>query len=104
MFIDMDFYIPFNKNGDFWYSSRDFQKTGNVIESSILSIRDKFIIDDDEDKSQNCSLYSSCKKIDENLFEILTDDPDDKHIERIKKGILYEDPKLLFKTTDVYDI
>ena len=68
IFIDMDFYIPFNKYGDFWYSSRDFQKTGNVIESSILSIRDKFIIDDDEDESQNCSLYSSCKKIDENLF------------------------------------
>ena len=102
MFIDMDFYIPFNKNGDFWYSSRDFQKTGNVIESSILSIRDKFIIDDDEDESQNCSSYSSCKKIDENLFEILTYDPDDKHIERIKNGILYEDPKLLFKTTDIY--
>ena len=103
MFIDMDFYIPFNENGDFWYSSRDFQKTGNIIQSRILSIRDKFIVDDIEDETQDCYKYSTCTKIDQNLFEILTDNPDDKHIQRIKNGILYEDPKLLFKTTEIYE-
>lgn len=100
MYIDMDFYIPFKKDGTFWYSSKEFQETGNRIDARMLTITDNPVIVSDEDDEHQCSEHDSdtCKRLDEHLFEITSKEPSDKHIEKIKNGILYEDPKLLFQT------
>lgn len=95
-FIDMAFYIPFRKDGTFWYSSKEYKATRKTIVCSVLKVFDKFYVNGNKVQDFNNEDYTICKKIDNNLFEIHRMAPGKKHIDRISNGVMYSEPVLLF--------
>lgn len=98
MFVDMAFYIPFDNEGSFWYSSEEFNKTRKRIESRSLRVHDRFFVEGESVQNFHYKEFANyCKELDENLFEVGISVPDKKHVKRIKNGELYSEPKLLFR-------
>jgi hypothetical protein len=91
LLIDMSCYLPFS-NGEFWYSSEDFLKNGR-IQSQILYVFDKVEQDNVIIQDFNTELHTNVKQICENLYMVTRLSPSEKHIERIKQGIIYKEPE-----------
>jgi len=89
MLVDMAFYIPFDKEGTFWYSSEDYKKYG-TIECKTLHTFDKT-----EYNGEIIHEFESCEQIMENLFVVSQTAPSEKHIKRIENGEMYMKPVLI---------
>ena len=94
LLIDISFYLPFNEKGDFWYSADHYVKHGTVSFKQYSSYATVVY------KGQELTNYHTddsleIKEIVDGLFEIVTECPTTKDIDRIEKGILYSDPILL---------
>lgn len=95
-FIDIAFYIPFRKDGTFWYSSKEYNRTRKQIACNVLKVFDKFYVNGDKVQDFNKEEHTVCKKAAKDLFEIRRMVPDEKHINRILRNNFYRDPVLLF--------
>jgi hypothetical protein len=88
LLIDMACYLPLDDKGTFWYSSEDYLKYGR-IKSQVLYVFDK--IYQDGEIIQNFSTQS--EQICENMFLVSKVSPSEKHINRIKQGMMYKQPQ-----------
>ncbi len=94
LLIDISFYLPFNEKGDFWYSADRYIKHGTMSFKQYSSYATVVY------KGQELTNYHTndgleIKEIVDGLFEIVSECPTTKDIDRIEKGILYPDPVLL---------
>lgn len=86
MLVNMAFYIPFNKEGKFWYSPEEYMKYGK-IETKALYTFNKIEYNDEIIQE-----FKSSEQIIESLFVVKQISPSDKHIKRIKNGEMYMKP------------
>lgn len=93
MLMDMVFYLPFDKDGNFWYSVEEYIKNGKIKSECLYSF-DKITINGTINQDLNES-YDSCIEIVKGLFIVMKTSPSDKHIKRINEGIYYREPILI---------
>ena len=93
MLMDVVFYLPFDKDGNFWYSVEEYIKNGKIKSECLYSF-DKITINGTIKQDLNES-YDSCIEIVEGLFIVMKTSPSDKHIKRINEGIYYREPILI---------
>ena len=93
MLMDVVFYLPFDKDGNFWYSVEEYIKNGKIKSECLYSF-DKITINGTINQDLNES-YDSCIEIVEGLFIVMKTSPSDKHIKRINEGIYYREPILI---------
>tara|TARA_B110000858_G_C17802657_1_gene476136 strand:- start:3428 stop:4024 length:597 start_codon:yes stop_codon:yes gene_type:complete len=94
LLIDMACYLPFDDEGTFWYSAESYIKHGK-IRSQALYTFDKISEDDEVIQDFNTEHDTSVTKICDNLFMVVKTSPSEKHINRIKKGIIYKKPVII---------
>lgn len=92
LLIDMACYLPFNNNGNFWYSCDDFLKNGRIY-SHVLYLFDRIEQDNKIIQDFNKEKNTHVNKICDDLFLVSKLSPSEKHIERIKHGNVYTEPK-----------
>lgn len=93
MLMDVVFYLPFDKDGNFWYSVEEYIKNGKIKSECLYSF-DKITINGTINQDLNES-YDSCIEIVKGLFIVMKTSPSDKHIKRINEGIYYREPILI---------
>jgi hypothetical protein len=83
-------YLPYDNDGNFWVKPIDYLKYGKITTKS-LSYFDKVYINDIMVQDlKEC--FVDVKMIDENLYMNTCLSPDDKWVERVKRGVFYKDP------------
>jgi len=92
MLIDMACYLPYDTNGNFWYSSEDYQKYGR-IRTQVLYVFDKIYQDGVVIQDFNMKHETMVKKVCESLFLVTKLSPSQKHIDRITNGSMYAQPQ-----------
>ena len=98
MFVDMAFYIPYDTDGSFWYSSKQYRTTRKRIRSRSLRAHDRFFVEGELVQNFHYPEFAEyCKKLDKDLFEVGMLVPARKHVRKINDGEDYIDPKLLFR-------
>jgi hypothetical protein len=90
LMIDIQMYLPYDNDGNFWVKPIDYLKYGKITTKS-LSYFDKVYINDIMVQDlKEC--FVDVKMIDENLYMNTCLSPDDKWVERVKRGVFYKDP------------
>lgn len=94
LLIDMACYLPFDDKGTFWYSAESYIKHGKV-RSQVLYTFDKIYEGGEIIQDFNTEYDTSTKQVCENLFMVSKTSPSDKHVNRIKNGVMYMEPQLI---------
>lgn len=94
LLIDIQMYLPYDNDGNFWVKPIDYLKSGK-IKTQTFSYYNKIYTNNIliHDLNDYCV---DVKTVDENLYLITRMSPDDKEVEKIMKGIFYKDPVRLF--------
>ena len=93
MLVDMAFYLPFDQDGNFWYSADNYIRNG-TIKSQVMYPFDKIIVNGEVIQDMFVEA-ETCVEILDGLFITSKTSPSQKHIKRIRDGIYYRKPILL---------
>ena len=93
MLVDMAFYLPFDQEGNFWYSADNYIRNG-TIKSQVMYPFDKIIVNGEVIQDMFVEA-ETCVEILDGLFITSKTSPSKKHINRIRDGIYYRKPILL---------